>query len=120
VSPNCTTVDVKDLHRSSLISCDTQLAVPTDLSARCRFLESRDGLDDSIRFRSVYLQTGAGGDDVAMRGGRGEVDMGDGCVGLEEDGRLQVEEEKEDVVGQLKGRARAHSVASKLTLKLRQ
>lgn len=50
-----TTVDVKDLYETSLVSCDTELAVCTNLARGCDVLESRDGLDDAVRFGRVDL-----------------------------------------------------------------
>lgn len=81
-------VDIEHLHESSVVSSDAQLAISSNLSAPRDLLEPRDGLDDSVRFGRVDLQAGSGRNDVAMGSGRGEGDVGDGSVGLEEDGRL--------------------------------
>lgn len=81
-------VDVEDLHETALVSSNAELAIAPDLTARRRLLEAGDGLDDAVRLWRVDLETGAGCDDVAVRGGRREVHVGDGRIRLEEGRRL--------------------------------
>lgn len=83
-----TTVDVKDLHRTAVVSREAQLPVRTNLATPRDLLEPRDRLDHSVRFWRVDLEASARGNDVAVRRGRREVDVGDGRVGLEEHGGL--------------------------------
>lgn len=85
---NRSRVDVEHLHQPTLVAGNAQLPVRPDLSTTRNLLEPRDGLDDPIRFRRIDLQPRARGDEVAMRGRRGEGEMGDGGVGFEKDGGL--------------------------------
>lgn len=51
-----TTVDIKDLYETSLVSCYAELAVCTNLSRGRNVLEPGDGLDHSVRLWRVDLE----------------------------------------------------------------
>lgn len=93
-----TTVDVEYLYETSLVSCDTELAVCTNLARGRDVLEARDGLDYSVGLGRVDLEASARGDYVTMGRRRRELDVGYGRVRLDEEGRL-VGAERAEVSG---------------------
>ena len=94
IPQNRSRIDIKHLYPTSLITSNTQFPIPSDLSTRSSLLEPRDGFHYSISFGRIDLESSTRSYDVAVRGGRREVDVSDWGVGFEEDWRLEIKQQR--------------------------